>query len=240
MRSTPRRYVLRQVLLGLTVLASLTISPAGLAAEDPKGDNTVSELVVIANRAPTVEELDVVARAQCLASELELRSDPPKVVSTYPGQNQTVSQGLLILRVTFDRPMSCSGFLAFEGKDPCSTKTQIVSQREQDFLMSFDHKTIRVACFVRPGERYTFWMNPDPATPFIPAGVPWPSFTSLQGMPLASKAMTFATSKGPPVQTIADALSADPETVLSEVYRPAQKTQARLTRRSPALSPPSP
>jgi hypothetical protein len=214
------------------VLVGLSYATSGSAGDDPKSGKTVSELVVIANRPPTVEELDVIAQAKCLPSKREPGSDRPEVVSTYPRQDETVRQGLLILRVTFDQPMTCSGFFLFQRKDdPCSDVNRTFAQAKQQFLMSFEHKTIRVACFVRPGERYTFWMNPTlPSKSDDPPGIPGPPFMSLRGRLLASHDVTFTTSSGAPVQTISDALSADPETVLADVYRPARRAQAADSR----------
>jgi hypothetical protein len=195
---------------------------AGPAAADPKGDNTVSEIVVIANRPPSVDELTVVARAECLPPIPEKGSARPRVVSTYPRQNEEIRPGLAILRVTFDTPMACSGFFAMAPgmKNPCSSVVQ-------NFLMSYDHKTIRVPCVVRPGERYTLWLNAAGTAPAPIVGpVAGPAFTSLQGQLLPSHHMTFAVSAAAPIETIPDALSADPDTVLADLYRPAQKARA--------------
>jgi hypothetical protein len=49
---------------------------------------------------------------------------------------------------------------------------------------------------------------------------------SLQGRAAAAYRMTFTTSREPPIQTIPEALSADPETVLADVYRPEPKAEA--------------
>jgi hypothetical protein len=209
-----RRLRVRDALFRSMLIGGLAAAAAASAAEDPKGDNTVSELVVIANRPPTVEELMVVARAECLPPKAEKGAVRPKIVSTYPQQNQQVRPGLLILRVTFDQPMSCAGFFTTppDTKNPCSAD-------EQNFLMSLDHKTIRVACVVPPQERYTLWLNG--------GGIhALPRFESLQAEPLGGYHITFSVSSAAPIQTIPDALSADPETVLADVYRPARRAKA--------------
>ena len=156
------------------------------AADDPKGTNTVSEVVVIANRLPTVEELTVIPRAECLAAKSELRSAPPKIVSTYPQEGELVRPGLLILRVTFDKPMTCSGFygVSLGRRNPCYASQQhfLKTISEQDFLMSFDHKTVRVACMVEPNTHYILQLNGLVSTPEGTA-LP-PQFVSLEGLPL--------------------------------------------------------
>jgi hypothetical protein len=193
------------------------------AAPDPKGDNTVSEVVVIANRLPTVDELTVVARAECLPPKPEKGSAAPRIVSTYPRQYQEIRPGLVILRVTFDKPMACSGFFEMPVgmKNPCSGQ-------QQQFLVSYDRKTIRAPCLVQAGQRYTLWLNGGGSLMSAPAGALGvaPRFTSLEGQLLASFHMTFTVSSAAPIQTIPDALSADPETVLADVYRPARKNPA--------------
>jgi hypothetical protein len=219
MRPEPRKARLAGLLFGLGLIGGIAAGGPSQAADDPKGDNTVSEVVVIAHRPPTVEELTVVARAECLRAKSEHRSDRPKIVSTYPRQGEVVRPGLLIMRVTFDMPMTCSGFFAVSPgrKNPCAAS-------EQHFLMTFDHKTVRVACVVEPDTHYVLQLN---GWVGMPDGVSaTPQFVSLGGQPLDVSHMRFSVSGAAPIDTIRDALLADPETVLPDIYRPAQKTAA--------------
>ena len=129
------------------------------------------------------------------------------------------SSDLLILRLTFDQPMSCAGFVAVSPgrKNPCDNS-------EQRFLMSFDHKTVRIACVVEPGVRYVLYLNGKVETPdgaFSP-----PQFVSLDNQILDPSSLAFSASTATPVDTILAALTADPETVLPEIYRPLQKAAA--------------
>jgi hypothetical protein len=80
---------------------------------------------------------------------------------------------------------------------------------------------------VQPDERYTLRLD-GWGQMAMPAGglSVVPSFTSLGGETLAAYHMTFRVSSAAPIQTIPDALSADPETVLADVYRPARRAQA--------------
>jgi hypothetical protein len=209
----------RKAPFGLMVLGGVAFAPWAEATDAPKPTPTVSELVVIAHRAPTVSELGVIARAECLQPKAVPGSSVPEVVSTYPRQGERVRPGLLILRVTFDQPMACSGFILFSGnRNPCSQVKHLPASSaaqdlEQLFLMSFDRKSIRVACFVEPGNNYTFQLFN-------------PGFESLQDRWLEhAHPVDFTTSDASPIQTIPDALSADPETVLANVYRPARERQ---------------
>jgi hypothetical protein len=208
----------RGLLLALGVVG-LAAAQTPHAAEDPKAGHTVSEVTVIAHRAPTVEELTVVAQAKCLPPKPRFRSDRPNIVSTYPRRDEIVRPGLLILRFTFDQPMSCSGFVAVSPgrKNPCDSS-------EQHFLMSFDHKTVRIACVVEPGVRYVLYLNGTVDTPDGPLSRP--QFVSLDNQSLDPSSLSFSASAAAPVDTIVDALAADPETVLPEVYRPLQKAAA--------------
>ena len=200
-------------MFGVAFLGALPAAVPASSATAPGVDNSnvVSELVVIANRPPTVEELAVVARAECLPAKHEKGSTPPEIVSTYPRRDREIRPGLVILRITFDKPMACSGFIEapIGTTNPCSNT--------QHFLMTFDHKTIRVPCVVQAGKSYDLWLNNLNFDPL---------FTSLQWQRLAPYRMSFKVSSAAPIQTIPDALSADPETVLADVYRPVRKTQA--------------
>ncbi|THD63025.1 hypothetical protein [Phenylobacterium sp.] len=207
---------LRSALLGVVALGGFVAAPWAQAAVDPQDGKAASGAAVIADRPATVDELEVVAHPPCLPPKVvEKGGGYPKVVSTYPRQDQAVRQGLLIMRVTFDRPMSCSGSFTAEGQNPCPSEAQ-------NFLMSLDRRTIRVACFVEPGKHFTFWLNPVTGQ----TSPPLPLFMSLQGRAVAAYRMTFTTSREPPIQTIPEALSADPETVLADVYRPEPKAEA--------------
>jgi hypothetical protein len=216
MRVEDCRALTGAVVFGVALLGGLG-PMAAYAAPGPNTDNTVSELVVIANRPPTVEELAVIARAECLPAKPEKGSTSPRIVSTYPRQDQEIRPGLVILRVTFDKPMACSGFFAVlpsREKNPCSGAHQDFSR--QNFLMSYDRKTIRVPCVVEAGKSYTLGLNEMNVSPV---------FNSLQQRLLAPYRMNFRASSAAPIQTIPDALSADPETVLADVYRPARRAQ---------------
>jgi hypothetical protein len=213
----------RDALFRSILMGGLAAAATASAAQDPKADTTVSEVVVIANRPPTVEELTVVAQAKCLPAKARLRSDRPKIVSTYPQQDEVVRPGLLILRITFDQPMTCSGFFATAPgrKNPCSSS-------EQHFLMSYDHKTVRVACVIEPGARYTLYLNGRAETPDGPTFQP--KFISLDYQVLDTAHLTFSASAAAPIDTLVDALAADPETVLADVYRPARAGPASAPR----------
>ena len=192
----------------LTFALAAASAAVAVAATDPAAapakpeTPTVSELVVTPEKL--LSELDVVAPKACLAVKREPFAPSPKVVSTFPPQGGKVRPGLLIVRVTFDRPMTCSGFLASDGvlSDPCPGG-------RQDVRLSYDRQTIWTVCLPPPRQRFGLWLNPSQA--------PEPSalntrFQSLAGRPVAPYRLVFETSEGPLVTTAADAIAQDPET----------------------------
>ena len=119
----------------------------------PPKPPTVSELEVQASPKPkSVSELDVNAKIECVPPRFDSRATRPRVISTYPANGAVVRPGLLIMRVTFDQPMSCAGYFAAVGapQSPCDE-----SGAQQRALMSFDRRTIRTPCLVRPNATST-------------------------------------------------------------------------------------
>jgi hypothetical protein len=168
-----------------------------LAAAPPVEPTTVSELVVTATKA--VSELTVTAPIKCLApSKYEERAERPKVVSTFPAKGAVVAPGLLVLRVTFDRPMACDGRLGRDPpwQDPCPGAVQ-------EMLLSYDRRTVRTVCVVDPNLHYGAVVNGDVAGKV---------FIGLTGLPAESRKFDFATSSGPVITTVCEALAQDAET----------------------------
>jgi hypothetical protein len=177
-----------------------------VAATEPAPEThrtpTVSELVVTPEKL--LSELDVVAPKRCLPPKREPGAPTPKVVSTFPPQGGKVRPGLLIVRVTFDQPMSCSGFLARDAilPDPCPGGRQEIRQ-------SYDRQTIWTVCLLQPRQQFGLWLNPNRGD----AGEPQNTlFQSLSGRPVAPFRLVFGTTDGPLIATAADAVAQDPET----------------------------
>jgi hypothetical protein len=141
--------------------------------------------------AATVQGLVVKPRPKCLAAE-RAPAPEPKIVSIFPRNGQVVRPGLLVFRITFDRPMTCSGFLTALGKfaNPCPPN-------RQTFVETFDHKTVRTLCLTQPGQTYGVVVGGDCSQPFL-------SLDDQQARPLA---VLFRTSDGPPVTSAPEALA---------------------------------
>lgn len=181
-------------------LAALAVAVTAPAA--PSATPTVSELVVTPEKL--LSELQVVAPKDCLSAKPEPSAPLPRVVGTYPPLGGKVRPGILIVRVTFDRPMTCAGFLARDMvlPDPCPDD-------RQDVRLSYDRRTIWTVCLPRPNQRFAIWLNPDRNGP---PTTQTNRFQSLAGRPLEPYRLVFETSDGPLVTTAADAMAQDPET----------------------------
>lgn len=170
------------------------VMAAGAAVAAPP--HSVSELVVTASK--TLSELVVPAPMACL------KPDPaggtplttPKVVSTFPKKGSTVRPGLMVLRVTFDQPMSCYGAFA-EDNDwsfPCDSV--------QNMVLSYDRRTVRTVCLTKPNTHYGLWMDRRPGSG---------DFLSLAGRAPKPYELAFSTSAEPPVTSVCQALAQDTE-----------------------------
>ncbi|MGZ3404163.1 MAG: hypothetical protein ACXWKN_14470 [Phenylobacterium sp.] len=176
--------VLRVALVGL-VLGGAAPPSAALAAQ--------------ANEAPAVasetDELTVTASAVCLDPKLDRSAPRPKVLSTFPADGAMVRPGVLVLRVTFDQPMSCKGF--FTGlpklRNPCPLG-------HQQWVLSFDRKTIRTICRAEPMGSYGVGVSDDPDATFL----------SLAGRALPPLEFRFSTSAAPDVLSTSESLGEDP------------------------------
>jgi hypothetical protein len=142
-----------------------------------------------------VDEFTVTPVAKCLQPKAEPSAPWPKVVSTYPADGATVRPGVLVLRVTFDVPMSCRGFFTARPpfQDPCP-------DARQRWVVSFDRRTIRTVCRVEAGRHYGVRMSDQPDSRFY----------SLHGKPLDIYEFSFTTTDGAEIQTASDSLEQDP------------------------------
>jgi hypothetical protein len=120
------------------------------------------------------------------------------VVSSYPAKGEVVRPGLLIVRVTFDQPMTCDGFFL---RDP--PRLSPCPQDSQEMLLSYDRRTVRTVCVVQPAAEYGLSLSEDPNAK---------SFVGLSGLPSMPYRVDFATSEGPTVTTVCDALAQDEAT----------------------------
>jgi hypothetical protein len=181
--------------LGMALGVAATALPAGAAPKPgPADSTTVSELIVTASKE--VSELTVTAKIKCLNPDSpDHRAERPRVVSSYPARGAVVRPGLLIVRVTFDQPMACDGLFL---RDP--PRLNPCPGSPQQMLLSYDRRTVRIACVVQPSAEYGLALSQDPDAK---------SFIGLSGLPSMPYRFDFATSAGPLVATVCDALSED-------------------------------
>lgn len=115
---------------------------------------------------------------------------PPKLVSTYPAQDQTVAPGILILKAAFDQQMSPSAwnYAPAPGAEPmdCVKTPRLLS----------DQKTFVLICRVLAGRAYGVTFNAQ-----RPGG-----FANLGENPAETASLTFKVENAAPVTTLRRAM----------------------------------
>jgi hypothetical protein len=116
-------------------------------------------------------------------------SGQPQVTSVFPAKGAVVRPGLVVVRVTFDRPMSCDA--SFGGSsdlpNPCPG-------RWREVTISADRRSFRTVCEVKADTRYR---------------LPLRSFRSVHDALATAYDLTFSTSGTAPIATIREALAED-------------------------------
>jgi len=158
----------RSVPILLALVAALAARPA-LAQQAPKADpNEVSPVLIL---PPTL---------------------PPKLVSTYPSEGQTVAPGVLILKVAFDQQMSPTAwnYAPAPGAEPmdCVKTPRLLP----------DQKTFVLLCRVLGNKTYGVTLNAERAG----------GFANLGDNPAQTAALTFKVGAGDPVTTVRRAMDA--------------------------------
>jgi hypothetical protein len=168
--------------------ASTLMAVAALLAQAAQPATPSDTAVVQA----AVSELVVRLQPKCLPAK-SMPTPAPTIVSTFPTEGQVVRPGLLVIRITFDRPMTCGGFLqGLAGlPNPCPPQTQT-------FIQSFDHKTIRTLCLTHPGQAYG-----------VVVGDPTEAFVSLDWQQALPLTLRFATSGEAAETSLQGALAED-------------------------------
>jgi hypothetical protein len=174
--------------------AALLGQPA-LAADDPNS-TTVAGVTITAQRAYPVREVTIPMGKRCLKARKP--ADPeaaaPRLVSTFPRRGSVVKPGLVVLRLTFDLPMTCDGLLdGHDGLlDPCPTPLN-------DPVISKDRRSFLTVCVLKPASHYGIWLNHSL----------YHRFTSIGGHELDAQEFVFDTSAAPELTTVKDALAED-------------------------------
>ena len=151
----------------------------------------VSGVTVAAKRKGTpLSGLTVVA-GKCPQARRPADPDipPPKLVSSFPAKGAVVRPGILILRLTFDRPMTCDGLLDIHAPlpNPCPAPLR-------DPLFSRDRRTFLTVCSIGKGGHYGLRLN---------------HFTSLAGRSSEPYELVFDTSASSEVASIDEAVAQD-------------------------------
>ncbi|WP_091739421.1 hypothetical protein [Phenylobacterium immobile] len=132
------------------------------------------------------------AFAQTVSPVTVFSGEAPKVVATYPAQDQTVAPGVLVLKVTFNQKMLLNGF--DYGPAPGGEPLECV----QTPRLLNDEKTFVLLCRAWPGKTYGVTLNASEKRGFANRG-------ELRAQ---SATLTFTTLSGEPNRTVAAGLKA--------------------------------
>lgn len=182
------------IMLGAVLVSAPSLAAAGSAVRHPPAPPVSPETT-------TVDELSVMPSASCLQPRNEPQAQPPRVVSSFPANGAVVRPGVLVLRVTFDQPMSCKGFFAAgaQARSPCPLDTQY-------WVLSYDRRTIRTVCHTELNTHYGLRLSDRSVD-----GTSKATFVSLAGKRLPPYVINFDTSSDRPVSTPSDSINEDPE-----------------------------
>ncbi len=135
------------------------------------------------------------------------------MLSSYPVKGAIVRPGILILRITFDKPMTCAGLLdARVGfHNPCPAP--LISP-----LFSRDRRTFLTVCIVSP---HGWGVEQITDNPY---GLKLDKFISLSGQPLKPSDVDFYINPtSSPVETIKEAITQDK--FLRDAEKAAERTE---------------
>jgi hypothetical protein len=121
-------------------------------------------------------------------------TEKPKVVATWPASGETITPGVLVLKVVFDQQMTPRDFAYGLGTDG-DTLSCLKTPR----LLN-DNKTFVLLCTTLPGKTYTVALNPG-----APGG---PAFSNLAENRAEPGTLSFSTGTGEPVTKLRDAIKA--------------------------------
>jgi hypothetical protein len=178
---------MKDILLVTLAILSLANAVEAKSKATPAPDDTTP--------VADVEGLSVAPASVCVAPRVNTFAARPKIVSTYPAYGATVRPGVLVVRVTFDQPMSCKGFFTAVSKlkNPCPDE-------HQHWVLSFDRSTIRTVCRTAANVAYGVGVGVDPDAAFL----------SLSGRPPEPFAIRFTTSLAQEVLSTGESLNEDP------------------------------
>ena len=142
--------------------------------------------VVVTARRPTHLEGVTVTAVTCLEPDSARypAAQPPAVIDSYPHPGAVVAPGRLLVRISFDAPMSCYSEVTTEGgvADPCEPSGNWEAPGRRSWIMQ---------CRLEPDTTYKMH--------FRKAG--GPGFIGLSGRPATPFDLAFTTSHAPPTLT---------------------------------------
>ena len=181
------------------VFAALFLSAfaPGALAQDVGPPSAVSTVTVTARRPARIAPVTVTATDWCprLDPVRHPAERPPRVVDSYPAQGGVVAPGAVMVRVSFDAPMSCYSEVTVEGgddaDDPCQPTGTWALPDRRSWLMP---------CRLRPGAAYRMRFRK----------VDGAGFVGLSGRTAEPFDLAFSTSDAAPTPSLEAAQKGDP------------------------------
>ena len=127
-------------------------------------------------------------KGDCTAGRRAVKG-APKVVGVFPANGAVVRPGIVVVRVTFDRPMSCDASFAGNSNlpNPCPGAWR-------EAFLSQDGRSFRTVCEVAADTRYRMVLH---------------SFRSANNVMASPYTVTFSTSGSAPIGSVREALAQD-------------------------------
>ena len=205
----------------VTELSGLTIT---LKKPEP---TELSGLTVTVRRPTPLSDVTVtLPKCPPARSPAEAEGPAPKLLSAYPAREATVRRGIVILRLTFDRPMTCEGLLDLAAGYPNPCPAPLTNP-----LFSRDRRTFLTVCVVGDGQdkAQSDWRKDKTAVLcggcLVVYRLRLDRFTSLSGKPLEPLTVEFKVDPASrPVRTMKEAMAQD--TFLRNAQKAAERAQA--------------
>lgn len=126
------------------------------------------------------------------------RTNPPKVVSSYPAEGQAIAPGVLILKIAFDQKMTPKGWSYAAATDGADKPDCVATPR-----LLKDDKTFVLLCRVVSGKTYKVALNADE-----PSTQNQGRFANQAENPAETHILSFQVVKGEPITTVPRAMAA--------------------------------
>ena len=178
------------------VLLILALAPR-VRAQDGAPSTSVATVTVTARRPAKVAPVTVTATDWCprFNPARHPADRAPRVIDSYPAPGAVVAPGALLVRVSFNAPMSCYSEVTVEGGDDAADPCQPTGTWDLP-----DRRTWLMPCRLQAGATYRMRFRK----------VDGAGFVGLSGRPAEPFDLSFSTSTQAPTASLEAAQQADP------------------------------